>query len=83
MNWQDVVKLLRNFFAYSDIQIVVSLLDEHAIHAMPAEGDPQFYAEDEKDRYSQEFHLNERELAADFTSDAKSCQPICDEQFPV
>ena len=34
MNWQDVVKLLRNIFAYSEIQIVVYSLDEHAIHAM-------------------------------------------------
>ena len=83
MNWQDVVKLLRNIFAYSDIQTVVYSLDEHAIHAMSAEGDPEFYAEDEMDRYSEEFHLNERELETDFTSDVKSCQPDCDEQFPV
>ena len=50
---------------------------------MSAEGDPEFYAEDEIDRYSEEFHLNERELETDFTSDAKSCQPDCDEQFPI
>ena len=72
LNWQDVVKLLRDIFAYSDIQIVVYSLDEHAIHAMSAEGDPEFYAEDETDRYSEEFHMNERELETDFTSDAKS-----------
>ena len=83
MNWQDVVKLLRKIFANSDIQLVVYSLDEHAIHAMSAEGDPEFYTEDEIDRYSEEFHLNERELETDFTSDAKSCQPVCDEQFPV
>ena len=83
MNWQDVVKLLRDIFAYSDVQIVVYSLDEHAIHAMSAEGDPEFYAEDEIDRYSEEFHLNERKLETDFTSDAKSCQPDCDEQFPI
>ena len=58
-------------------------LEEHAIHAMSAEGDPEFYAEDEIDRYSEEFQLNKRELETDFTSDAKSCQPDCDEQFPV
>ena len=62
MNWQDVVKLLRNIFASSDIQIVVYSLDEHAIHAMSAEGDPEFYAKNKIDRYSEEFHLNEREL---------------------
>ena len=50
---------------------------------MSAEGDPEFYAEDEIDRYSEEFHLNERELETDFTSDAKSCQPDCDEQLPI
>ena len=82
-NWEDVVKLLRDIFAYSDIQIVVYSLDEHTIHAMSAEGDPEFYAEDEIDRYSEEFHLNGRELETDFTSEAKSCQPDCDEQFPI
>ena len=83
MKWQDVVKLLRDIFAYSDIQIVVYSLDEHAIHAMSAEGDPEFYAEDEIDRYREEFHLNERELETDFTRDAKSCQTDCDEQIPI
>ena len=83
MNWQDVVKLFRNNFACSEIKIVVYSLDEHAIHTMSAEGDPEFYAEDETDRYSEEFHLNERELETDFTSDAKSCQSDCDERFPI
>ena len=83
MKWQDVVKLLRNIFASSDIQIVVYSLDEPALHAMSAEWDPDFYAEDEIDRYSEEFHLNKRESETDFTSDAKSSQPDCDEQFPV
>ena len=50
LNWPDVVNLLRNIFAYSDIQIVVYSLDQHAIHAMSAEGDPELYAEDELDR---------------------------------
>ena len=62
---------------------MVYSLDEHAIHAMSAEGDPKFYAEDEIDRYSEKFHLNERELGTDFTSDDKSCHPDCDEQFPI
>ena len=83
MNWQDVVKLLRNIFAYSDIQIVVYSLDEHPIHAMSTEGDPEFYAEDEIAPYSEGFHLNEIELENDFTSDVKFCQPDCDEQFPI
>ena len=83
MNWQDVVKLLRDIFAYSYRQIVVCSLNEHAIHAMSAEGDPEFYAKDETDRYSEKFHLNERELEPDFTTDATPCQPDCDEQFPI
>ena len=62
---------------------MVNSLDEHAIQAMSTEGDPEFYAEDEIDRYSEEFHLNESELETDFTSDAESCQPDCDEQFPI
>ena len=27
--------------------------------------------------------MEDRELETDFTKDAESCQPICDEQFPV
>ena len=69
MNWQDVAKLLRNVFAYSEIQIVVYSLDEHVNHAMSAQGDPEFYAEDETDRYSEEFYLNERELETDLWED--------------
>ena len=83
MNWQDVVKLLRDIFAFSEIQIVVYSLDEPAIHAMSAEGDPEFYAEDEIDRYSEEIHLNERELETDFNCDARCCQLDCDEQIPI
>ena len=83
MNWQDVVKILRKIFAYSAIQIVVYSLDERAFHAMSTEGDPEFYAKDEIDRYSEEFHLNESELETNFTRDAKSCQPVCDKLFLV
>ena len=83
MYWQDVVKMLRRIFAFSDIQIVVYSLDEHAVHAMSAEADPDFYAEDEIDRYSEDFHLSEREQETDFTSDAKSCQTNRDQQFPI
>ena len=83
MNWQDVVKLLRNICASSEIQIVIYSIDEHEIHAMSAERDPEFYAEDEIDQYIEEFRLNERELETDFTSNNKSCQPDCDEQFPI
>ena len=34
MNWQEVVKLLRDVFAYSDIHIVVYTLESHGVHAL-------------------------------------------------
>ena len=34
-------------------------------------------------RYGEEFLLENRDLETDFTEDSKSCQPNCDEQFPV
>ena len=83
MNWQEVVKLLRDIFAYADVQIVVYTLEENGVHALSAEGDAEFYADDEIERYSEEFLLENRELETDFTNDSKSCQPTCDEQFPV
>ena len=83
MNWQEVVKLLRDISAYSKIRIVVYTLEENGVHALSSEGDPDFYAEDEIERYSEEFHLNDKVLETDFTGDAKCCQPTCDEQFPT
>ena len=83
MNWQEVVKLLRDVFAYSNIRIVVYTLEENGVHALSSEGDADFYAEDEIERYSEEFYLNDKDLETDFTRDAKSCQPTCDEQFPT
>ena len=83
MNWQEVVKLLRDIFAYSNIRIVVYTLEEIGAHALSSEGDIDFYAEDEIERYSEEFYLNDKDLETDFTRDAKSCQPPCDEQFPT
>ena len=72
MNWQEVVKLLRDVFAYSDIHIVVYTLESHGVDALSSEGDPEFYAEDEIERYSEEFHLNEKDLETDFTRDSNS-----------
>ena len=83
MNWQEVVKLLRDIFAYADVQLVVYTLEENGVHALSAAGDAEFYADDEIERYSEEFLLENRELETDFTKDSKSCQPTCDEQFPV
>ena len=83
MNWQEVVKLLRDIFAYADVQVVVYTLEENGVRALSAEGDAEFYADDEIERYSEEFLPENRELETDFTKDSKSCQPTCDEQFPV
>ena len=77
------MKLLRDIFAYADVQFVVYILEENGVHALSAEGDTEFYAENEKGRYNGEFLVNNRELENDFTKDSKSCQPTCDEQFPV
>ena len=50
MNWQEVLKLLRDIFAYADLQIVVYTLEEKGVHAMSAEGDAEFYAENQIER---------------------------------
>ena len=82
MNWQEVAKLLRDIFAYSNIRKVVYTLEENGVYALSSEGEPDFYAEDETERYSEQFYLNEKDLETDFTRDANSCQPTCDEQLP-
>ena len=83
MNWQEVVKLLLDVFAYSDIHVVVYTLESHGVHAMSSEGDPEFYAEDEIERHSEEFYLDEKDSETDFTKDSKCCQPPGDEEFPI
>ena len=83
MNWQEVVKLLRDIFAYADVKNVRNTLEEKWVHAMSAEGDAEFCADDEIERYSEEIFLENRELETDFTKESKSCQPTCAEQFRV
>ena len=73
MNWQEVVKLPRDIFAYADVQLVVYTLEENGVYALSAEGDAEFSADDEIERYSEEFLLENRELETDFTKDSKSC----------
>ena len=82
MNWQEVVKLLRDIFASADVQIVVYTLDENGVHAPSAEGDVEFHADDKMERYSEKLFPENRELETDFTKDSKPCQLTCDEQFP-
>ena len=50
MNWQEIVKLLRDNFAYADLRIVVHTLEENGVHALSAEGDAEFYVADEIER---------------------------------
>ena len=71
MSWQEVVKLLRDTFAYADVQIVLCTLVENGVNAMSAEDDAEFYADDEIERYSEEFLLENRELETDCTQDSK------------
>ena len=76
------MKLLQDIFAYADVQLVVNTPEENGVHVLSAEADAEFWADDKIERYSEEF-LENRELQTDFTRDSKSCQPTCDEQFPV
>ena len=55
LNWQEVVKLLRDIFAYADVQLVVYTVEENGVQALSAEGNAEFYADDEIERYSEEF----------------------------
>ena len=50
---------------------------------MSAEGHAEFYDDNEIEQYSDVFLLENRELEKNCTKDSKSCQPTCDEQFPV
>ena len=70
-------------FAYADVQILVYTLEANGVHALSVEGDAEFYADDERERYSEEFLLENRELETDFTKDSKSCQPTCNFQSSV
>ena len=58
-------------------------LERHGVHAMSSGGDPEFFAADEIERYSEDFYLDEKDLETNFTKDSKFCQPPCDEHFPI
>ena len=62
---------------------MVYTFEENGVHGLSAEGDAEFYADDEIKRYSEEFLLENSELETDFTKDSKSCQSNCGAQFPV
>ena len=78
-----ILELPRDVPAYADVQVVVCTLEENRVRAMSAEGDAEFYADDETKRYSEDFFLENRELEICFTKDSKSCKMACDRQFPV
>ena len=81
--WQDVTQIIQDVFAYSEIQLRIYTRNELDVYAMTTRGDPEYALEDEIQQFSEQFHLKHRELETDFTSDAKSCQPPCDEQFKI
>ena len=83
MKCKEVVKLFLDIFGYADVEFVVYTLEENGVHELSAEGDAEFYADDEIERYSEEFLLDNRELETTLTEDSKTCQPTCDKQFPV
>ena len=45
--------------------------------------DPEFYAEDGIERYCAEFFPDQKDMETEITKDSKSCQPPCDEHFPI
>ena len=47
MNWREVVKLVRGISAFADVQTEVYTLEENGVHALSAEGDAEFYVDDE------------------------------------
>ena len=65
------------------MQFVVYTFAENGVHALSVEGGAEIYADDEIERYSEEFLLENREQGADFTKDSQSCQLTCDEQCPL
>ena len=83
LNWNEVFRTIQDVFAYSGTQIRIFTQKTMDAFAMTTRGDPDSVAEDEIERYSEEFHLQSKELETDFTNDAKSCQPTCDEQFKI
>ena len=82
MYWQEFVKLHRDIFAYADIQNLVYTLEENGVHAMSAEGDTEFYADDEI-KYGEDFFWQDHALETIFTKNPESLQPTCDEQYRV
>ena len=83
MNRPEVVKLLRNIFAYDDVQIAVYTLEENGVHAKTAESDAEFYAVDEIEKGSEKIFLENRESETDFIESCKPSQPTCDERVPI
>ena len=62
MTWQEVVKLLRDVFAYSEIQVVAYTLESHGFHTMSSEVDPKLNAEVEIEPCSADFYVDDEDL---------------------
>ena len=76
------MKQLHDIFAYADVRIVVYTLHVNGVPAL-SKGDAEIYADDEIERFCEQFLLRHREFETDYTRDSNFCQPTCDEQFPV
>ena len=46
-NWKEVVKIMRDIFAYAGVQIAVHTLEKNEVHTMSAESDVEFSADEQ------------------------------------
>ena len=56
------MNLFRDTFVHADVRIAVYTLEEDGVHTMSAEGN----VDDEMERYSEDFFLENRESKTDF-----------------
>ena len=83
LQWTDVLKLIRDTFTYSGIQIQIiprKVLDPTRLNTSLT---GKNYAEHEIEKYTNELTREEDKPETDFTRDSKSCQPPCTERFPI
>ena len=83
LQWTDVFKLTQDTVTYSGIQIqIITNRETDSITRNPSSNN-EHYVENELKNYTNEWNNEQDELETDFTRDSKSCQPPCNEQFPI
>ena len=83
VGWIDVLKFIRETFAFFGIQIQIFTRKEPDCRGWnPSHNDDQ-NAEQEIENYTNEWTREKNELETVFTRDSKSRQPPCNEQFPI